>query len=136
MFGSLCYASTITFQRTKLIHRARKCIFLGFQIGIKGYVLFDVNSREIFVSGYVTFHENIMPYKADCKYPSHSTWKQFSDYSQPVTNIPAPNTTFAHQAAPPTNVTQLIFPYLSTNTRLEKIHKGQTSTSSSFRLCL
>lgn len=44
-FGTLTYASIIQEHRTKLDHRGRKCIFLGYMQGIKGVVLLDVNSN-------------------------------------------------------------------------------------------
>ncbi|XP_004514759.1 uncharacterized protein [Cicer arietinum] len=42
--------------------RARKCLFLGFKLGTKGYVLFDLNTRDIFTSRNVIFYEHIFPY--------------------------------------------------------------------------
>ena len=42
--------------------RAKKCIFLGFQRGAKDFVLFDLNSKEIFLYRHITFHEKLFPF--------------------------------------------------------------------------
>jgi len=62
VFGCLACASSANTRRTKLDSRNLKCVFLGYKSETKGYVLYDLHSKSIFVTRNVIFHENIFPY--------------------------------------------------------------------------
>lgn len=62
MFGCLCYASTLP-RRDKLSPRARRTVLVGYSETQKGYRSLTLTPRIFLVSIYVSFRENVFPFK-------------------------------------------------------------------------
>ncbi|XP_074301329.1 uncharacterized protein LOC141632709 [Silene latifolia] len=58
-----CRAAHGKAKSDKFSSRSRKCVFLGYPSGKKGWYLYDLDTREFFVSRDVTFYEDCFPYR-------------------------------------------------------------------------
>ena len=61
VFGCLCYAHNQRHKGDKFASRSRKCIFVGYPFGKKGWKLYDLETHEYFVSRDVKFFEKEFP---------------------------------------------------------------------------
>lgn len=61
-FGSLCYAHNQLTKGDKFASKSRRCVFIGYPHGQKGWRLFDLDKRDFFVSRDVIFRETEFPY--------------------------------------------------------------------------
>nr|ABD32757.1 Integrase, catalytic region [Medicago truncatula] len=94
-----------------LINSSRKCCFLGYKSGFKGFVLFDLHSREIFISRNVIFHDHILPYPPSSEknleyFPFSSL--QPSDSTSISTKTPSPPIESPSSSSPPQRISSRI----------------------------
>lgn len=61
VFGSLCYVYNKTHDKFSL--RFTRCIFLEYSHGKKGFKVYDLDKRKIFVSKDVIFYESHFPFQ-------------------------------------------------------------------------
>ncbi|KAL2922825.1 Retrovirus-related Pol polyprotein from transposon TNT 1-94 [Bienertia sinuspersici] len=62
VFGCLCFAHNQKSKGDKFASRSRKCVFVGYPYGKKGWKVYDLESGNIMVSRDVQFHENEFPF--------------------------------------------------------------------------
>ncbi|PKI73561.1 hypothetical protein CRG98_006142 [Punica granatum] len=85
IFGCLCYAHYSPRFKDKFGPRSRKCIFIGYPFGKKGWRVYDLENREVFVSRDVRFYETEFPFSEDKPTDSINTGFRFLDTSGPAT---------------------------------------------------
>ncbi|GAA0149435.1 transmembrane signal receptor [Lithospermum erythrorhizon] len=62
VFGSLCYVHNLQAKSDKFSSRNRKCVFLGYPFGKKGWKVYNLDTKELFVSRDVQFAESVFPF--------------------------------------------------------------------------
>ena len=86
VFGCLCFAHNQKTNGDKFASRSRKCVFVGYPYGKKGWKLFDLNMQDFLVSRDVKFVEDAFPYH-DVQYKSndnHDVHHDFIEYNLPI----------------------------------------------------
>lgn len=146
--------STSTANRKKLDPRAHPCVFLGFSPAAKGYITYDLHTRNITISRNVYFYENHFPQLQSPSSASNIPTISFGLNSPPhdlisITPDPLQHTVnspnlvpTSHDSIPsaqdsdPANSPQPNFPSLRRSTRihnppfyLQDYHHSLTSTS-------
>ncbi|KAL0437101.1 UNVERIFIED_CONTAM: Retrovirus-related Pol polyprotein from transposon RE1 [Sesamum radiatum] len=70
-FGSLCYATNLSPQKTKFHSKAIKCIMIGYAMHQKAYKLYDLDADNVLFSRDVQFYEHVFPFANSSSTPSH-----------------------------------------------------------------
>ncbi|KAK9723828.1 hypothetical protein RND81_05G028200 [Saponaria officinalis] len=87
-FGCLCYAKNINRSNDKFAPRGRKCVFLGYPFGKKGWQVYDLDTGTYFSSRDVVFIEDEFPYQSLNIHDTPPTITSFLDYTfTPVEHI-------------------------------------------------
>jgi hypothetical protein len=89
VFGCLCYAATLPHNRHKFAPRSKQCMMLGYSQGIKGYRLYDLSTKQIFMSRDVIFYEHLFPFHTSQHlHTAHNTASLVLPH--PITDMSAP----------------------------------------------
>lgn len=64
VFGSLCYTHLWSRDKDKFGTRSRRCVFVGYPSGQKGWKVFDLDKEDFIISRDVVFNEVEFPYAA------------------------------------------------------------------------
>jgi hypothetical protein len=63
VFGSLCFSRNQNTNGDKFASRSRRCVFMGYPYGQKGWRVYDIETHEFFVSRDATFFETQFPFQ-------------------------------------------------------------------------
>ncbi|XP_021749717.1 uncharacterized protein LOC110715444 [Chenopodium quinoa] len=77
VFGCLAYTANRPWVKDKFDSRSRKCIFVGYPHGKKGWRLYDLETNEFFVSRDVQFFEDKFPYLESLPDERRLLWEKY-----------------------------------------------------------
>ncbi|CAA7037263.1 unnamed protein product [Microthlaspi erraticum] len=67
VFGSLCHARNILRDKDKFGERSRRCVFMGYPFGQKGWRVWDIEKQEFFCVKGCVFEETVFPFASVIK---------------------------------------------------------------------
>lgn len=77
VFGCLCFVKNQSRMIDKFRSRTRKCIFVGYPYGKKGWRLYDLENKDFFVSRDVIFCEDKFPYSEKSESVVNDAWLEY-----------------------------------------------------------
>lgn len=90
VFGSLCFAAQTPKTKDKFASRSRRCVFIGYPQGKKGWLLYDLETKSQFASRDVVFYEDIFPFsnetEAGTSTSDSSLHRPTAIYDDPIQN--------------------------------------------------
>lgn len=75
IFGTAVYPLLKPFNANKLQPRVVQCVFMGFAMGYKGVICYEIKSRKFIMSRHVTHDEDVYPFQLLCQSGSRSISK-------------------------------------------------------------
>lgn len=102
VFGCLCYGHNVLHKIHKFDKRAKPGIFIGYPHAQKAYKVFDLETKTIYTSRDVTFHETTFPYHTNTstshQKSTHVLPKVVPDFST-TNNIPLSSQEINHDVS-------------------------------------
>ncbi|XP_074293232.1 uncharacterized protein LOC141620199 [Silene latifolia] len=102
-FGCLCYVHYRPRVKDKFGPRSRRCVFLGYHAGKKGWKVMDLEQKTVTVSRDVRFMEDVFPFASSVSPPADSA-PPYADFPL-VPDPPVENRGSTNTAAQPSSNT-------------------------------
>lgn len=117
IFCSSCYPYLLPYARDKLESRTLQCVFLGYALGYKGVICYNLAHNKLWISRHVIHDETCFP---------------FLTISSSVVSLIDLSTLFSHSMSPPTHFFREPAPTFSQRSPLPAESIGPNGDSGSF----